>query len=673
MNLKSLLQKAVDHIRRFSKQIIPVLKSFDLKNRIISLYKWSITALRVIYRHSVKAIKQSRSFAVQFYRKARQHILLTIDYLARKTFLFVQWSNENIRPRWKIVVSRSKTITIQAARFLAISTKTIAHKAWQFTKYASRQTRVISIATYYISKKVLLRTSILARLFWDRLLQLTELICIELGRLTWYGWILFKFIIARLSVLVSAILDLVKWLIEQTSIILVVSLKHLWVYLKHLTVFAKLLSLVALEQADRLFKFTGIYLTLYGYKFWQLLKLFASGLQIIAASGWHGFIRLCQWLLRFSISTLISLDRGFKATGYFLTLSLVRIFQYTFVFLGLCLAGLNKAIEYIVYLLVHGLHALIIYTWICVKFIALSPVILLNAILPDTVINHLKQYALLIRLDKPIGILLLLWPTLISLWIAANGWPDLKVLGVFVAGVFLMRSAGCAINDYADRDIDLKVKRTKDRPLTSGKITTKEALFIFVALSAIAFILVLQMNNLTITMSFIGLLLAITYPFMKRHHYLPQIHLGAAFGWAVPMAFAAQVNELAPVAWLLFFATVLWATAYDTMYAMVDREDDLLIGVKSTAILFEDADTLIIGIIQAMLILCLIVIGVKLELGGLYYLGVLIASLFAAWQQFLIKDRTPSKCFDAFLNNNWFGFVLFAGVFLEYQIGNIKL
>ena len=285
--------------------------------------------------------------------------------------------------------------------------------------------------------------------------------------------------------------------------------------------------------------------------------------------------------------------------------------------------------------------------------------------------QRLKQYALLIRLDKPIGILLLLWPTLIALWIAAEGWPDTEVLLVFVAGVFLMRSAGCAINDYADRHIDRLVTRTKNRPLTSGKITSIEALSIFALQCIAAFYLVTLMNPLTIVLSLIGLILAASYPFMKRHHYLPQVHLGVAFGWAIPMAYAAQTNELNPVAWLLFIATVLWATAYDTMYAMVDREDDLKIGVRSTAILFETADTLIIGIIQVILILCLIMIGTKAGLGGFYFTGVVIATVLAIWQQYLIRNRQPKDCFQAFLNNNWFGLALFVGVFLEYQIGGI--
>ncbi|MCW8923281.1 MAG: 4-hydroxybenzoate octaprenyltransferase, partial [Gammaproteobacteria bacterium] len=247
-----------------------------------------------------------------------------------------------------------------------------------------------------------------------------------------------------------------------------------------------------------------------------------------------------------------------------------------------------------------------------------------------------------------------------------------NVLLVFVTGVFLMRSAGCAINDYADRDIDCNVTRTKDRPLTSGRISVKETLIIFAVLCLAAFGLVLLMNPLTIVMSLGGLVLAASYPFMKRHHYLPQVHLGAAFGWAVPMAYTAQTNELSPIAWLLFIATVLWTTAYDTMYAMVDREDDLKIGVKSTAILFEDADKLIIGIIQGILILCLIMIGQNAGLGIYYYTGVLLATGLAIWQQHLIRDRQPAQCLKAFVNNNWFGLVLFAGIFLDYQIGGIK-
>ena len=280
-------------------------------------------------------------------------------------------------------------------------------------------------------------------------------------------------------------------------------------------------------------------------------------------------------------------------------------------------------------------------------------------------------YAQLTRLDKPIGIFLLLWPTLIALWIAAEGWPDPLVLFVFVMGVILMRSAGCAINDYADRHIDGKVKRTKQRPLASGKISEKETLLVFASLSITAFILVLFMNELTIWMSLGGILLAASYPFMKRYHYLPQVHLGAAFGWSAPMAYTAQANEITTITWLIFLATILWATAYDTMYAMVDYDDDIKIGVKSTAILFGNQDKLIIAAIQVLLIFNLILIGHRAELSGFYYLGVTAASVFAVYQQYLIKDRKPELCFKAFLNNNWFGLVLFIGVFLDYQFSDV--
>ena len=282
--------------------------------------------------------------------------------------------------------------------------------------------------------------------------------------------------------------------------------------------------------------------------------------------------------------------------------------------------------------------------------------------------NRLEQYAYLIRLDRPIGIYLLLWPTLWSLWIAAKGWPDGLVLFVFVVGVFLMRSAGCAINDFADRDIDPHVERTKNRPLAAGHISSKEALAVFAGLSISAFLLVLLMNKLTIYMSLVGVALAASYPFAKRFHYMPQVHLGAAFGWAAPMAFTAQANEITPVTWLLFMATILWATAYDTMYAMADREDDLKIGVKSTAILFGEADRLIIGILQLLLILDLVFIGQQSELGLYYYLSLIIASAIALYHQFLIKDRNPQRCFKAFLHNNWFGMVIFICIFIDYWV-----
>ncbi len=284
------------------------------------------------------------------------------------------------------------------------------------------------------------------------------------------------------------------------------------------------------------------------------------------------------------------------------------------------------------------------------------------------IIDRLEQYSLLIRLDRPIGIYLLLWPTLWALWIAAKGMPDPLVLFVFVSGVFLMRSAGCAINDFADRDIDPHVARTKDRPLAAGRISSKEALVVFLSLSITAFALVLLMNTLTIYMSFVGVVLAASYPFAKRFHYMPQVHLGAAFGWAAPMAFTAQANEITAVTWLIFMATVLWATAYDTMYAMADREDDLKIGVKSTAILFGEADKIIIALLQILLIFDLILIGRSSELGLFYYLGLGVASGLSIYQQFLIKDRDRQKCVQAFINNNWFGLAVFVGIFVDYWV-----
>jgi 4-hydroxybenzoate polyprenyltransferase len=287
-----------------------------------------------------------------------------------------------------------------------------------------------------------------------------------------------------------------------------------------------------------------------------------------------------------------------------------------------------------------------------------------------SILYKLQQYALLVRLDRPIGIFLLLWPMLWALWIAAEGVPDLRVLWIFVAGVVLMRSAGCAINDFADRDIDPKVGRTRNRPLARGSISPHEALTVSVSLSLAAFALVWLTNTLTGLLSLVGAVLAASYPFMKRIHYLPQLHLGAAFGWAVPMAYTAQTGVLPPpVGWLIFFAAVLWATVYDTMYAMADREDDLKVGVKSTAILFGEADRVIIGLIQLVLIFGLILIGWQAELGIYYYLGLCAAVGLAIYQQLLIAGREPSNCFRAFLNNNYFGLTVFAGIVLDYRVG----
>jgi 4-hydroxybenzoate polyprenyltransferase len=270
------------------------------------------------------------------------------------------------------------------------------------------------------------------------------------------------------------------------------------------------------------------------------------------------------------------------------------------------------------------------------------------------------------RLDRPIGALLLLWPTLWALWLAGKGHPQPLVVTVFVLGVVAMRSAGCVINDYADRHVDPHVARTRLRPLAAGKVTPREALILFAVLCLAAFALVLLMNSLTVMMSLGGLVLAVVYPFMKRYTHLPQVVLGMAFGWAVPMAFAAQTGAVPPVAWLLFIATVLWATAYDTIYAMVDRPDDLRIGVKSTAILFGESDRLLIALIQALFFAGMILIGRQLHLGGFYYAGLAVAMGLAAYQMTLIWRRDPAGCLKAFLNNNWFGAVIFAGIVGHY-------
>lgn len=263
------------------------------------------------------------------------------------------------------------------------------------------------------------------------------------------------------------------------------------------------------------------------------------------------------------------------------------------------------------------------------------------------------QYAILARLNKPIGIFLLLWPTLWALWIAAEGIPHLGVLTVFLLGVILMRSAGCVINDYADRDIDPRVNRTKDRPIASGRVTADEAMLLFMGLGFSAFLLVLTMNTFTILLSLGGVFLAGVYPFMKRYTHLPQVVLGMAFGWAVPMSFAAQTNSVPKIAWLIYVVTVLWAVIYDTMYAMADRADDLKIGVKSTAILFGDADRVIIGILQIMMLFALYLIGEQAKLGMEYDVAMILAACFMIYQQYLIRYRQPALCIRAFLNNNW--------------------
>lgn len=280
--------------------------------------------------------------------------------------------------------------------------------------------------------------------------------------------------------------------------------------------------------------------------------------------------------------------------------------------------------------------------------------------------QKLQAYAQLMRIDKPIGSLLLLWPTLWALWIAAKGLPDLGVLTVFITGVFVMRSAGCVINDFADRKVDAFVERTKNRPLPSGRATTQEAILLFVILAFGAFLLVLSQNWLTIQLSFVGLLLAFLYPFMKRFTNLPQLFLGIAFSWAIPMAYAAQADQLNTVVWLLFIINILWTIAYDTMYAMVDRDDDLKIGIKSTAILFGRYDKLIVGLLQLSSLLLLIWLGFSEQLGTLYYLALLIVLILFSKQQIAIKERDKKACFKAFLDNNWVGMVIFVALVLSY-------
>ncbi len=275
-------------------------------------------------------------------------------------------------------------------------------------------------------------------------------------------------------------------------------------------------------------------------------------------------------------------------------------------------------------------------------------------------------YLQLMRLDRPIGTLLLLWPTLWALWIASKGIPDWKLLLVFCSGVIIMRAAGCVINDWADRHYDGQVERTKNRPLVNGTIPHHHALILFVGLSLIAFALVLTLDIKTIQFSFIAIGLAIIYPFMKRYTFYPQVVLGAAFSWGMPMAFMAVNGEVSDMGWVLFMANLLWTIAYDTQYAMVDRKDDLKIGIKSTAILFGDADKLIIGILQVVVVLSLLIVAAREELGWIFNLSVLITIALFSYQQWLIKERKTEQCFKAFLNNNWVGLVVFIGILLSY-------
>ncbi|CAM3741131.1 MULTISPECIES: 4-hydroxybenzoate octaprenyltransferase [Pseudoalteromonas] len=275
---------------------------------------------------------------------------------------------------------------------------------------------------------------------------------------------------------------------------------------------------------------------------------------------------------------------------------------------------------------------------------------------------HLPYYKQLMRIDKPIGTLLLLWPTYWALWLASAGMPSLLYLIVFSLGVFVMRSAGCVINDFADRNIDGAVKRTAQRPLVAGMVSSGEALSLFFLLILIAFILVLFLGWQTILLSFGALLLAFSYPFMKRYTQLPQVVLGAAFGWAIPMAFMAVTGSVPLLAWLLFTANIAWTVAYDTMYAMVDRDDDLKVGVKSTAILFGSADRIIIFALNGIFVGLLALIGYMSQLTMPYWLSLCVASGFLIYQQWLIHSRDREQCFKAFLNNHYVGMVIFVGL-----------
>lgn len=282
------------------------------------------------------------------------------------------------------------------------------------------------------------------------------------------------------------------------------------------------------------------------------------------------------------------------------------------------------------------------------------------------IVSQLRNYVQLMRLDKPIGIWLLLWPTLWALWLAGEGHPDGGLFIVFVLGVAVMRSAGCVLNDFADRNIDPHVERTRARPLATGAVAPIEALTLFVALSLIAVGLAAMLNRPAQVLAVIAALLTIVYPFIKRYISVPQFFLGAAFGMAVPMAFAAQTGGTERLAWLVFGVTLIWAVIYDTFYAMVDRPDDLKIGVKSTAILFGDADLFVIGGLQLLMIVALILIGTMAQLGAWYFSSVAVAALLMGWHQWLARKRDPAGCFRAFRQNHYIGMTIFIGIALDY-------
>jgi 4-hydroxybenzoate polyprenyltransferase len=282
------------------------------------------------------------------------------------------------------------------------------------------------------------------------------------------------------------------------------------------------------------------------------------------------------------------------------------------------------------------------------------------------IVSQLRNYGKLMRIDKPIGTWLLLWPTLWALWLAGDGAPDQGLFVVFVAGVFVMRSAGCVLNDFVDRKIDPYVERTRARPLATGAVAPFEALTLFVALGLIAIGLATMLNRQAQLLAVVGAVLTIAYPFIKRYVSIPQFVLGAAFGWAAPMAFAAQTGETPELAWLVFGTALVWAVIYDTFYAMVDREDDKKIGVKSTAVLFGEVDLFMIAGLQGLMIIALVLIGYRAELGFWYYLSVVLAAAMMAWHLWLARDRKPEGCFQAFLKNHYIGMVVFIGIVLHY-------
>jgi 4-hydroxybenzoate polyprenyltransferase len=287
-------------------------------------------------------------------------------------------------------------------------------------------------------------------------------------------------------------------------------------------------------------------------------------------------------------------------------------------------------------------------------------------------IRQLQNYVRLMRLDKPIGVWLLLWPTLWALWLAGEGHPDPGVFVVFILGVVIMRSAGCVLNDFADRNIDPYVERTRGRPIASGAVAPAEALTLFVALALIAVGLAAMLNTPAQILAVIAAGLTIVYPFIKRFVSIPQFVLGAAFGWAVPMAFAAQTGSASQLGWLVFGTALVWAVIYDTFYAMVDREDDLKVGVKSTAILFGDADLFVIGGLQLLMLLALVFVGSMAELGIWYFASIGVSAILMAYHQWLARDRQPAACFKAFLHNHYIGLLVFIGIVLHYTFNPVQ-